>query len=320
MPLMALSLPGNVHAVYEEFNNIANLDFIPKDQIYEKIFGKPLPKASSGEIKDYMLQRAGYAADNLFQSIFLVIFAFIGIVLLIGSVILIHKKCFHRLPRKYKKHFISIKNKLMFNSILRSLLQSYLSLCVSCIVSITMSENVASTATGYTLLAFLILSPLLVICILKCQKYPLGHPRMKDTIGTLYLNVDTVGKPTALLFTPLFLARRLLFAAVAVAIKNPTIQVFATIYASLGLITFYVVVWPMTDTINNIMQLSNEVFFLGCFHFALVFTDYTPDPEQRHNIGFVYLGYAALVITANIVLIGHTIYKQCKQYYLKRKS
>ena len=276
MPLMGLSLPGNVQSVYDEINKIVNLDFIPKDKIYEFFFGEPLP-SSDIEIKDYVLMKAGLAKEDLFKNIFLLVISFALLVLLIGSVVLISKKCFHRLPDKAKKVFTSLKTKLMFNSLLRSLLQSYLPLSVSCMVSLVF----APTAVGYILLAVLLLCPSAVICILRRQEHPLGHPQLRATIGTLYLNVDTVGRPGALMFTPLFMLRRLLFAWVAVVSENPLFQIFTTMYVSLALILFYVIVWPMNDTVNNLMQLGNEVFFLVCFHFALVFTDYTTDPVKR---------------------------------------
>jgi len=41
MPLMALTLPRNVQIFQDEINKIVNLEFIPKDRIYEYIFGTP---------------------------------------------------------------------------------------------------------------------------------------------------------------------------------------------------------------------------------------------------------------------------------------
>ena len=310
MPLMGLSLPGNVQSVFDEINKIVNLDFIPKDKIYEFFFGEPLP-SSDIDIKDYMLTKAGFTKNDLSKNIFLLVISLVLLVLLIGLFVLLGRKCFHRLPDKAKKVFISLKHKLMFNSLFRSLLQSYLPLSVSCMVSLVF----APTTFGYILLAFLLLCPPAAIWILRRQQHPLGHPRLKATIGSLYLNVDTVGKPGALMFTPLFMLRRLIFALAAVVIKNPLIQIFTTIYASLALILFYVVVWPMNDTVNNLLQLGNEVFFLVSFHFALVFTDYTTDPVQRSQVGIVFLVFSAINVFVNVALIAFKLYRSLKEYY-----
>jgi len=316
MPLMALSLPGNVQMIYDEFDKIANLDFLPKDEIYEYLFGKPLPEVSHGDIKDYMLKKAGFSKDDLFKSIFLVVVAFVALAFIIGLIVLLGRKCFWRMPKSVKKVYLSLRNKLMFNSVLRSLLQSYLPLCMSCMVSITHEGK----AAGYILLTFLALCPFVVIFILKRQTVALGHPYLKQRIGTLYQNVETVGKSQALYFIPLFMIRRLIFAIMATTVNDPLVQTFAMMYASFALIAFYVVVWPMSDTINNVIQLCNEVFLFTCVHISLTFTDYTTDPEVRHQIGNVYLVFLGFNVSVNVLLILITIIIQARIAYLNRKS
>jgi len=34
----------------------------------------------------------------------------------------------------------------------------------------------------------------------------------------------------------------------------------------------------MNDTVNNVLQLGNEIFFFTCTQMMLTFTDYTTDP------------------------------------------
>ena len=102
--------------------------------------------------------------------------------------------------------------------------------------------------------------------------------------------------------------------------ENATVQLFVTMYSSLALIAFYVIVWPMTDTVNNVLQLCNEIFFLVCIHVMLTFTDYTTDPVKRHEIGTGYLYFLAVNVTVNVTLIGYTIIKQVIDYCRKRKQ
>jgi len=217
------------------------LEFIPKDTIYEFLFGEPLADVSSAELKDIVLESAGFSKDDLFKSIFLVVVAGIVVTLLIALAVLVSKTLYHRLPETAQKVFTSLKNKLMFNSVLHSLLQSYLPLCISSFVQLKYNEPNKSVA-AYILLSLLCLCPFAVMCILRRQKHPLCHPKMKATIGSLYLNVDTADKPLALLFTPAFLVRRIVFALVAVFAENVLVQLFVTMYASLALIAYYVMV------------------------------------------------------------------------------
>jgi len=238
----------------------------------------------------------------------------IVVTLLIALAVLVSKTLYHRLPEKAKKVFTSLKNKLMFNSVLRSLLQNFLPLCISSFVTLKYNEPKKSV-TAYILLCLLCLCPFLVTCILRIQKHPLGHPKIKAMIGTLYLNLDTTDKPLALLFTPAFLVRRIVFALVAVIAENVLVQLFVTMYASLALIAYYAMVWPMNDTVNNVLQLGNEIFFFACTHMMLTFTDYTTDPVKRHYVGRVYLVILGVNIIVNLVLIAYTVTKLITSAY-----
>jgi len=74
----------------------------------------------------------------------------------------------------------------MFNSVFRTALQMYLPLCISCFVSLKYAEEAKQSVSGYILLTVFLVSPFLVVCILRKQKFPLGHPKLKASIGTLY--------------------------------------------------------------------------------------------------------------------------------------
>jgi len=117
---------------------------------------------SQEEIKDLVLANLGFQQNNLFKSIFMVVATFGLVVLLIGGFVLFRKYCFDELPDNVKKVFSSIKNKLMFNSVLRTLLQTYLSLCVSCLVSLKYSEAASDRVTGIILLLLVSMTPFIV--------------------------------------------------------------------------------------------------------------------------------------------------------------
>jgi len=297
-----------------------NLDMLPKDRIYEYIFGEPLPSASGATIKDHVLAKAGFSKDSLLKSVYLVILMILILALLTALVVMVVKKCFEGLPENVKNVLLSVQHKLMFNSILRATLQIYLPLSISCFVSLKYSESTGDKVSSIILLVFLSLFQFAVMFILNRQTHPLYHPFYLVRMGTLYLNVDTVGKPFALLFTSLFLIRRLLFAFCVVMIENVLVQLFVTMYASLVLILFYAVVWPMNDTVNNVLQLGNEIFFIVCVHFMLVFTDYSTDPVKRNTIGYAYLFFLAVNIIVNVALIAYTVVKKLQEAYRNRNK
>jgi len=101
MPLMALSLPSNVQAIYDEFDKIANLDFIPKDEIFAYFFGEQAESDSGASMKDQVLAKAGFSKDNLLKSIFLVVAALFVFGVLIALVIVVYIKCFHHMPYSF---------------------------------------------------------------------------------------------------------------------------------------------------------------------------------------------------------------------------
>jgi len=169
-------------------------------------------------------------------------------------------------------------------------------------------------------LLILSIGPIIVVCILGRINHPLGHPYYRARFGSLYHSVDTVDNPLALMFTPLFMVRRILFALFAIVVNNVLVQLFVTIGASFVLVFFYATVWPMDNTVHNVQQLGNEIVFLWCLQFMLVFTDYTTDPEKRHKIGFVYLMFIGVATVLNLVLIGYTLFKQAQEAYRNRKG
>lgn len=93
-------------------NDIVNLQFIPKDKIYAWLFKEEVPDdvdlEEKVEIKDLVMKEAGFSSDNLFKSIFLIVFAFIGLVILMIFAIWIKKKYYYKLPASVRKVFTSI--------------------------------------------------------------------------------------------------------------------------------------------------------------------------------------------------------------------
>ena len=137
----------------------------------------------------------------------------------------------------------------------------------------------------------------------------------------MYLNVDYFNEH-ALAFTPLFLMRRLLFAAVIAYLDvNIVLQVLLADILSTLLLVFYITIKPMYDKINNAIQIINECVVLLCVWLVLLFTEYVPSPEQRYDFAFVFLYVIALDAGLNLLIFIYILVKKvCKairQCYLK---
>ena len=255
LPLMTINFPTNVAMVFEQVEEIVHVKFIPKDKIFAFFFGESVKDASSAEIKDLVLEKAGFSKENLFASVFMVAFGLAFTSIMIALIYCIYQRAQYYWSEKYRNMVTAVKNKLMYNSVLRTFLQSYLSLCVSAVVSLNYAENALQGTTGLILLVLLVICPIGVIYTLTRKRLiPIDHPMTKAQLDSLYLSVETDGKPFALLYTPMFLVRRLIFAGTVVILGgSPLLQIFTTMHVSMVLILFYAMVWPMTDTVNNML-------------------------------------------------------------------
>lgn len=109
-----------------------------------------------------------------------------------------------------------IHRKVFLNSVLRSMLTSYLLLSIATLLSVTNmrfdnSGNAVSSVFSMFILVFIFVFPAAVFYFLKRYALRLADEDFEGRFGTLYLNIR-VDDPKARLLTVLFIMRRLLFA------------------------------------------------------------------------------------------------------------
>ena len=125
--------------------------------------------------------------------------------------------------------------------------------------------------------------------------------------GALYINLDK-DKLTAIVFTFVFLIRRLAFAyTICFVDKNITFQILVLDFLSTILLSYYICAKPMQDAINNFVHIFNEVIILVCAWSLFLFTDYVPDPLQRHSFGYYYLTFIAINFLVNLCVLILTL-------------
>ena len=90
------------------------------------------------------------------------------------------------------------------------------------------------------------------------------------------------------------------------------------------MLAYMVTVNPMTDTVNNAIQVANEAIVLICIWTMLWFTEYVGSPETRYDLGTVFLVFLAIAIGLNVLILFYTIlkgvYKAVKQCVVKRRA
>ena len=130
------------------------------------------------------------------------------------------KKCLHKCHPKIRKLCQMLKGMLMFNSLLRYFMMTFLSMSIGCCLQIqVMSQNptlinkVESVLSLIILVSFLILTTVLTWHVFKNVKN-LNKPAFIQAYGTLYLPCDTRRGKWPLIYIAIFCGRRLLVAII----------------------------------------------------------------------------------------------------------
>lgn len=221
-----------------------------------------------------------------------------------------------------------IHQKVMFNSILRSMLTSYLAMCVSTYLSVKNMafhkvSDIISSALSIGTLTFMISFPVFTYIFMKRYAHRLEETSFKPRFSSLYLNVRTED-PYCKKAITLFLARRFIFAtSISFFEKVPSVQIGLQQLMSVGLIAYYLAVRPYSDKLLNRLEIFNELCLLTGSYVLIGFTDLITDPVKRYNAGWLMTSLVILCATVNMALIIwkllSTIYFAIKRRLLRRK-
>lgn len=90
------------------------------------------------------------------------------------------------------------------------------------------------------------------------------------------------------------------------------------------LLAFFFSVKPMTNSVNNTIQIINECFVLVCIWLMFWFTLFVPDAELRYELADHVMKFLGVNICINVAVLLFTVvqkvYRACKSCYLKRKT
>ena len=158
-----------------------------------------------------------YKGSELVKFFFAIVTLLIVLALTIVLVIFCRKYMIKRCPSSVKDLTEKIERKLLFNSVLRAILEVYFSTCVMMAISMRHIdtydyEGKINVATILILAGFCLGFPYFVWKWMNSNQDNLDEKRYRQSYDSLYLNIEVDKGPIAIAFSFVFLLRRLLFA------------------------------------------------------------------------------------------------------------
>jgi hypothetical protein len=134
----------------------------------------------------------------------------------------------------------------------------------------------------------------------------LEEQKIKESIEAIYENID-VKRKAALMYTVIFLMRRLLYALTLVLLGDyPLFQLFIMQTLVVSNAIYLVSVKPYETKLSNYSEIFNEICILTCTNFLYIYTDYNTDVDLSFDTGFVIIGVVGLNIIVNVTLMVTT--------------
>ena len=142
-------------------------------------------------------------------------------------------------PQCLKNLYRSLKAKIFWNSALRTMIESYLPVCMSTFLALQKGnkwdsfENVANSLASFIFIPFIIGYPIWIIRFMRRNRFLLSDRTFMSKYSSLYLNVDYFKFRGVMLFQPIFLARRCIFSFNAVFLGNFSYSALVQLQVSL---------------------------------------------------------------------------------------
>ena len=156
----------------------------------------------------------------MLAKLFILLAILLILTVLICLLVMCNKFLLPRCCLCFQKNMKKLENKLMYNSILRSLMQSYLLACISMWyylleTDFSSSEGIINFCVALAILFLTVSFPIYALFLLRKKRNNLKDKTFKAKYDSLYQNVDYY-KSKSLVNASLFLWRRLIFAFVIV--------------------------------------------------------------------------------------------------------
>ncbi|CDW83081.1 UNKNOWN [Stylonychia lemnae] len=127
-------------------------------------------------------------------------------------------------------------------------------------------------------------------------------------------------KSFSLLFTPLYLARRIIFALSIVFLDDGLIQALIFFLGCLVQVGYLVKVKPFYSKLSNQLEIFNEACILVISIFILTFTDAFPYQAASYEFGWIVLALCFIICLVNIGIQVYTVSMKITLWVEKKKD
>jgi hypothetical protein len=296
---MQVPLPVNVRAVIGNVKDALALNAIPKEDIKEHILTTPWIK-------------------SIFESGGMIVTFGLPLLLITIFAIFLISRC-SRKSKKCQDFITKIKNKIFWNTIIRSILISFLPLAISSNIGRQLNLNGDSPSANY---AIIILQLGQVVLSLQMALFTdpieLSNPVNIAKFGSFY---DTVRfhRTLSMIFNSLFMIRRLLFVVfMHMSIFSVRIGLLATLQSAW--IAYLVLERPLEDPVMMNLEILNEAIFYVCIFVLPLFTELVLTAEDRYNMGYIMLGLLGLLVFCNLFAAIYKVVTKIRENRKKKQE
>ena len=232
-----------------------------------------------------------FKVDNVLEDMIQYIIAIVVLIVLIMLLLCLMHTSWRRLSPKIRSILLKIKAKLMYNSVLRVVLQSYYGFLLSSLFAFKYTVigddygSIQSKISAVVILIALIGFNVFAFFFMRKNRDRLSQKTFRSSYGSLYVPGETHKKEATLWYPVLFCLRRLLTGIVIVMLTGSVlIQIHLAAFLSLLMTTWALATLPMDSTTNNWLFLYNEFFVLFSCDLVLIFTEYSSERDPIRDI------------------------------------
>ena len=201
---LEVPIPAPCQILFQQLNQISNMKF-------HKI---PI-------VRDYLLKHSRKVI-NIIKKVGMVTCTMIGVISLI--IILSVLQILTRRFEKVQAFVIKIKRKLMWSSVLRSLMQGYFAMSLLHLTKFSKHPTEFSLESSQSFLTFLVVLvfPVLITRYFKRNKDSLQDKIFKESYGSVYQNIRVLklSNKGNINWIPIYLYKRLLLVIITIWVKD----------------------------------------------------------------------------------------------------
>ena len=292
MILWQIRLPHTTRIIISELKSLAFMEFIPtewfKKSLRSALGIEELEKDPCNDELEAICDRSGserLGSSDLVENMGAMLLIAFGLILVLALLVVLGI-----LGRKYtkiRKAYLSVKKKVLYNSLLRYVLQSSLKLqMAACTViffeklateKFTKEISMSQIATSVCIVIVFNICPFFFLSMLVRNQENLGKDEIKEKIGTLYNGLKPIKSVAGQSFV--FLLRRSIFVAITFLLfEDPNMQVLLFIWLTLLYITYVNHSQIYESSKAKALETFNEVTFC-LLQYNLVLLNNLVEPE-----------------------------------------